>query len=114
MLIDPRGQINASCGILPAKRISLPPEQYVPALQAIAVTFLSAPLLSDLNPINNLDRINLSLPEVPSYEWSWLGKEGNTWSSRPLHPADSQSIFSSPQKIYDGWLKLSRKTEPNE
>ncbi len=114
MLIDPRGQINASCGVLPAKRISLPPEQYVPALQAISVTFLSAPLLSDLNPINNLDRINLSLPEVPSYEWSWLGKEGNTWSSRPLHPINSQPIFSSPQKIYDGWLKLSRKTEANE
>jgi len=114
MLIDPRGQINASCGVLPAKRISIPPEQYVPALQSIAVTFLSAPLLSDLNQINDLDQIKLSLPEVPGYEWSWLGKDGNAWSSRPLHPFDSQSIFSSPQKIYDGWLKLKRKTQTNE
>lgn len=114
MLIDPRGQVNATCGILPAKSISIPPEQYVPALQAMEVTFLAAPLLSDLNPINDLDQIKLSLPEVPNYEWSWLGKDGTVWSNRPLVPFDSQSVYSSPQKIYDGWLKLTRKTETNE
>jgi hypothetical protein len=109
MLIDPRGQINATCGVLPAKRISIPPEQYLPALQSIAVTFLSAPLLSDLNPIENENQIKLSLPEVPGYVWSWVGKDGTTWSNRPLHSVDSLSISSSPQKIYDGWLKLTRK-----
>lgn len=114
MLIDPRGQVNATCGILPAKSISIPPEQYLPALQAIEVTFLAAPLLSDFNPINDLDQIKLSLPEVPNYEWSWLGKDGTIWSNRPLVPFDSQSVYSSPQKIYDGWLKLTRKTETNE
>ncbi|MDB9410417.1 hypothetical protein PN434_18195 [Microcystis aeruginosa CS-558/01A06] len=114
MLIDPRGQVNATCGLLPAKSISIPPEQYVPALQAMEVTFLAAPLLSDLNPINDLDQIKLSLPEVANYEWSWLGKDGTVWSNRPLVPFDSQSVYSSPQKIYDGWLKLTRKTETNE
>ncbi|MDB9421811.1 hypothetical protein PN467_15145 [Microcystis aeruginosa CS-563/04] len=114
MLIDPRGQVNASCGILPAKSISIPPEQYVPALQAIEITFLAAPLLSDLKPVNGLDQIKLSLPEVPGYEWSWLGKNGVIWSSRPLAPFDAQSVFSSPQKIYDGWLKLSTREEINE
>ena len=109
MLMDPRGQINATCGVLPAKRISITPEHYLPALQSIAVTFLSAPLLSDLNPIENENKIKLSLPGVPGYLWSWVGKEGTTWSNRPLHPVDSQSISSSPQKIYDGWLKLTRK-----
>lgn len=114
MLIDPRGQVNATCGILPAKSVSIPPEQYLPALQAFEVTFLAAPLLSDINPINDLDQIKLSLPEVPNYEWSWLGKDGTVWSNRPLVPFDSQSVYSSPQKIYDGWLKLTRKTETNE
>ncbi|MEH2241457.1 hypothetical protein [Nostoc sp.] len=102
MLVDPRGQVNASCGVLPAKRISIPPEQYVPALQAIEVTFLSAPLLSDIN------QINLSLPEVPGYVWSWLGKEGNNWSTATLNQFNSQATLSSPQKIYEGWLKLTR------
>ncbi|XWK89068.1 MAG: hypothetical protein U7127_03075 [Phormidium sp.] len=108
MLIDPRGQINASCGVLPAKRISIPPEQYLPALKTISIAFLSAPLLSDLK------QINLSLPEVPGYAWSWLGKEGNNWSSHPLHPFNSQAIFSDRQKIYEGWIKLSRKVKANE
>ncbi|MFM7795124.1 MAG: hypothetical protein ACKO90_46155, partial [Microcystis panniformis] len=66
------------------------------------------------NPINDLDQIKLSLPEVPNYEWSWLGKDGTIWSNRPLVPFDSQSVYSSPQKIYDGWLKLTRKTETKE
>lgn len=108
MLIDPRGQISASCGVLPAKRISIPPEQYLPALKTLSITFLSAPLLSDFN------QINLSLPEVPGYAWSWLGKEGNNWSSHPLHPFNSQAIFSDRQKIYEGWIKLSRKVKTNE
>jgi len=103
ILIDPRGRINASCGVLPAKGISIPPEQYLPAMQTIAVTFLSAPLLSDLN------QINLSLPEVTGYEWSWLGKQGNNWSTNPLHPFNSQAVFNAPQKIHEGWLKLTKK-----
>jgi hypothetical protein len=104
MLIDPRGRINASCGVLPAKSISIPPEQYLPAMQTIAVTFLSAPLLSDIN------QINLSLPEVTGYEWSWLEKQGNNWSTNPLHPFNSQAVFSAPQKIHEGWLKLSKRS----
>lgn len=104
MLIDPRGRINASCGVLPAKSISIPPEQYLPAMQTIAITFLSAPLLSDIN------QINLSLPEVTGYEWSWLRKQGNNWSTNPLHPFNSQAVFSAPQKIHEGWLKLSKKS----
>lgn len=102
MLVDPRGQVSATCGILPAKRISIPPEQYVPALQAMEVMFLSAPLLSDIN------QINLSLPEVPGYVWSWLGKEQNNWSTSELKQFNSQATLSSQQKIYEGWLKLTR------
>jgi hypothetical protein len=102
MLVDPRGKVHASCGILPAKTISIPPEQYLPALQAIEVTFLSSPLLSDIN------QINLSLPEVPGYVWSWLGKEGNNWSTATLNQFNSQPTLSSKQKIYEGWLKLTR------
>ncbi len=103
MLVDPRGQVHASCGVLPAKTISIPPEQYLPALAAIEVTFLSSPLLSDLN------QINLTLPEVPGYAWSWLGKEGNNWSVSQLNQFNSQATVSSPQKIYEGWIKLTRK-----
>jgi hypothetical protein len=102
MLVDPRGQVSATCGILPAKRISIPPEQYLPALQAMEVTFLSAPLLSDLT------QINLSVPEVPGYVWSWLGKEGNNWSTATLSQFNSQAKLASQQKIYEGWLKLTR------
>lgn len=108
LLIDPRAQVNFTCGVLPAKRISLPPEQYLPALQQIEITFLSAPVLSAL------DQIYLSLPDVSDYAWSWLEKQGEDWSSQDLHPFYAQTIFSSRQKIHEGWLKLSQENTTHE
>ncbi len=74
MLIDPRGKVHATSGILPVKEIHIPPDQYAAALQQISVTFLSAPILSEN------DGIRLPLPAEPGFMWSWLEKKGNAWS----------------------------------
>ena len=74
MLIDPRGVVHATSGILPVKSISIPPDQYTPALQRINVTFLSTPVLTDRT------RVKLPLPAEPGYQWSWLQKDAGGWS----------------------------------
>lgn len=74
MLIDPRGLVHATSGILPAKAIRIPPDQYAAALQAIEITFLSTPILTDVG------KIRLPLPAEAGYQWSWLQDEGGTWS----------------------------------
>ena len=104
MLMDPRGKINATCGLLPARVISIPPEQYAKALKAIEVTFLSAPIIS------NSDRLNISLPEDADYSWSWVAKEGANWleENTELGKFETKAGFPSPQKIHEGWLKLSQ------
>jgi hypothetical protein len=44
LLLDPRGLVHVTSGILPAKAIRIPPDQYAEALQAIEITFLSTPI----------------------------------------------------------------------
>ena len=66
LLLDPRGLVHATSGILPAKAIRIPPDQYGDALQAIEITFLSTPILTDVG------KIHLPLPAEAGYQWSWL------------------------------------------
>ena len=73
MLFDPRGKLHAASGILPTKAIDIPPDQYTEALQAIEITFLTTPIITDS------EDFTLSLPVEPGYKWSWIAKEGETW-----------------------------------
>ncbi|NEQ72115.1 MAG: hypothetical protein F6K23_02900 [Okeania sp. SIO2C9] len=113
MLIDPRGKVHATCGILPTKAIDIPPDQYQEALEKIEITFLSTPILTDLKDMrdSSLDKkINLPLPGEPGYEWSWLEKEQGEWLEVPhdtIAQANPNAVFSGQQAIREGWLKLS-------
>ncbi|MFD2719556.1 hypothetical protein ACFST9_12580 [Hymenobacter monticola] len=66
LLLDPRGKLHATSGILPTKVIDIPAAQYGPALRNIAVTFLVTPLLSDQG------KTKINLPGEPGFNWSWL------------------------------------------
>jgi hypothetical protein len=101
MLLDPRGVVHATCGILPTKAIQIPPDQFADALRAIEVTFLTAPVLTDIG------KINLPLPDEPGYQWSWLEKESGIWADETaIGPITTQATFASKQAIREGWLKL--------
>ncbi|MFN9671279.1 MAG: hypothetical protein ACK552_01345 [Microcystis sp.] len=107
MLIDPRGKVHATTGILPTKSIDIPPDQYQQALEKIEITFFSAPILTDYG------KINLALPDEVGYQWSWLEKEKEQWSTADkIGQTNVNAIFSGKQEIREGWLKLSTKKEP--
>ncbi|NEO46983.1 MAG: hypothetical protein F6K55_23820 [Moorea sp. SIO4A3] len=110
MLVDPRGKINATCGFLPARTISIPTEQYARALQSIEVTFLSAPIIGS----PERDRLQISLPEDADYGWSWLAKDGAEWSeTTEIGKFDANTNFVGANKIHEGWLKLSQAATDN-
>ncbi|MEE8059518.1 MAG: hypothetical protein V3T17_17035 [Pseudomonadales bacterium] len=73
LLIDPRCEVHATTGLLPAKSIDIPKDQYTRALKNINITFLSAPILT------GVDQIALPLPNEMGYEWSWLAKDRFNW-----------------------------------
>jgi hypothetical protein len=88
LLIDPRGLVHATTGILPVKSINIPPDQYAAALQAIEVTFLSTPVLTDAG------KIHLPLPDEPGYQWSWLQQDvDRRWSEISTRGLVQQQTF---------------------
>ncbi|HEY0737444.1 MAG TPA: hypothetical protein VGD69_21175, partial [Herpetosiphonaceae bacterium] len=113
MLVDPRGAVHVTSGILPVKAIDIPVAHYLPALQAIEVTFLTAPILSDLG------QINLPLPELAGYQWSWLQRDQEArWTEilgvPTIEPAAFQAALA--QLIWDrlvqiGWLATAADTD---
>lgn len=101
MLVDPRGQVHATSGILPTKGIDIPPQQYAAALEAIELAFLTTPVLTDSG------RINLPLPVEPGYVWSWFTRAETTpILTDPLNP---NAAFAAAQVIREGWLKRTRQ-----
>jgi len=87
MLIDPCHSVHVSAGILPSKVVTIPPEQYVPIIQAIQVSFLTSPLLSDR------DSYNLPLPKIPQHSWTWLEKQREQWDQVYDFPTIDKSVW---------------------
>jgi hypothetical protein len=117
LLIDPRGLVHATTGILPVKAIHIPPDQYAAALQDIEITFLSTPILTDAG------KIHLPLPDEPGFQWSWLHQEARkSWSevsSRGLVLKDTLAVFGDEadkvwnELIAQDWIKLIDEKDPN-
>lgn len=81
MLMDPRGSVHATTGILPVKSIAIPEEQYNDQISNLRAVFRTGPVL--MSP----DDIALPLPKEPGFGWSWIAKEGADWVEVPHHPA---------------------------
>lgn len=106
MLFDPRGSVHATSGIQPVKAITIPADQYADALGAIAITFLTAPILT------NQGAINLPLPVEAGYRWSWLEQPTSEWQeTSEIGQVSPKATFEAPQTLHDGWLKLSPTNE---
>jgi hypothetical protein len=89
LLIDPRGVVHATTGILPVKAINIPPDQYSEALQAIEITFLSTPIITDAG------KIHLPLPDEAGYQWSWLQQDvQHAWSEVSSRGVVSKESFA--------------------
>ena len=108
MLIDPRGAVNATTGVAPCKAISIPPDQYADALRAIEITFLSAPILTEVG------KINIPLPEESGFKWSWLHVENGSWlevsSTGTVNKKTFLDAFANGEAIWNrmkekGWIK---------
>lgn len=106
VLIDPRGSLHATCGVLPTKKLDIPPEMYAPALAALDVSFLTAPLMSARG------RVNAALPREDGLVWSWVANRDGHWSTTPAVPVIEKSAFHHAFGTDDGetiWRLLIEK-----
>jgi hypothetical protein len=104
LLFDPRGSVHATSGVLPVKEISVPPDLYADALEALQIAFLTTPILT------SMAKLSFPTPSIGGGKWTWLQNDFNQWSeAQEIAPADDSATMSySPQKIQEGWLVLKR------
>ncbi|MGK7916898.1 MAG: hypothetical protein AB4038_15365 [Prochloraceae cyanobacterium] len=117
MLIDPRGVIHATSGILPNRELTLPSENYSQALQSMEVNFLATPMLcdriTDMEADSQEELISSSglaipVPQEANAVWSWVSRNGEEWTeTTAIQPVNLAATFSQPQQLYEGWLQLS-------
>jgi len=103
MLLDPRGVVHATSGVLPTKAINIPANQYQDALKKIQITFLTSPILTAS------DKLEMELPTEEGYTWSWIEKDRHRWKNigtEAMETPNPKANFSRKVMIREGWLKL--------
>jgi hypothetical protein len=103
ILLDPRGSVHASTGVLPVKAIRIPRELYAGALRGVVPVLATRPVLSG----DGLLRPRaLTLPKLSDGAWSWIGVDGEDWVSTAVIDARSEATLDfTPQRILEGWLR---------
>jgi hypothetical protein len=104
MLVDPLSDIHAISGMLPTQRLTIPPDWTVPVLNKLSVTFPVRPVLAAAADFD------VPLPAEGGYSWTWVQHQGDQWTSMPVGTSSSTTAEPYiPQRVYSGWLKLSRE-----
>jgi hypothetical protein len=108
LLVDPRCAVHCTTGVLPTKALRIPPEHYTRALARMRVTFSSSPIVSPAGAIE------LRLPQVPGFEWSWVERDGARFREVTTVPRVRREAvvkaFPDGAALWDkllakGWLK---------
>ena len=110
MLMDPRGVVHATCGVLPVYKLEIPAVYYAGVLKRMGVTFRVSPILTDA------EELHAALPKEAGYVWSWITQpQVSTWEETSIiADATEHAHFFKPPKIVEGWLKLTPKKEEME
>ena len=104
LLMDPRGALHATTGILPVKSALLPPEFYAEALARLRVTFETSAVLAAA--ASSVDTpVGLVEPRYARGRWSWRRPDGRLRRVRDI--ADAPVDFELDRReIIDGWMQL--------
>jgi hypothetical protein len=115
MLVDPTAGVYAATGVLPRKRISIPPAMYAPALRSLSVTFAVTPALARRVPQTEAhDRVAIPAPSEPGFDWHWLTLTAtNEFDTADLDGA-AATLAGPAFGLADGWLALSSRSAPEE
>ncbi|MBL4709892.1 MAG: hypothetical protein JKY48_15780 [Flavobacteriales bacterium] len=107
ILMDPRGKVNLTTGILPAKTIDIPPKLYKEAMDRMEVFFVSSPHLVDS------EGLHFKMPAEKDFAWSFIYKNNQgEWLEDKLQPKKaSEKHFTGEKKIREGWLKIKHKND---
>jgi hypothetical protein len=105
LLLDPRGSVHATTGLLPTANMRVPPQFYTAALAQMAVTFRIGPVLTQPTTIR------LPYPAEQHGTWVWVRRTGTgakDWETDTIVPANAQArLADAPPHLIDGWMKFT-------
>ncbi len=105
LLLDPRGSVHATSGVLPAAEITIPPDHYAASIALLSLALATRPVLS----ASNTTAMALALPKLTSGTWSWITVGGGLpqWQAAATADAPSAAALDyTPQRISEGWLVI--------
>ncbi len=111
LLIDPRGSLHVTSGVLPVQQLTLRKDLVEQATERINAWFFQAPLLQ---PKGTKDILYASPSEEPGYEWKWLealndhnAEETDIWKeTENFQPAEQKATFGEDNELREGWFTL--------
>ena len=106
MLVQPSNPVHLKTGILPEASVDLPFEYCVDAMNRIAATFLTSPILVDK------DELRVPLSKEKGSEWTFISNLEGQWSQTDesiLDASDQATYSTSERKLLEGWLQLSKE-----
>jgi hypothetical protein len=119
MLVDPRGSVHATTGIVPVGTAAVPPAIVEAALDSIELTFRVAPALTFVRPTPTQEgatapafpeSVVVPVPAEQNGTWSFWDQEppGGAWTGYGLvSPAPQAQLGPAPPTLRDGLLQLS-------
>jgi hypothetical protein len=101
LLLDPRGSVHATSGVLPVGEISIPPDRFTSAIASLSLALATHPVLSP----SAASTMSLALPKLSAGEWSWITIGGQQWQAAGTADAPAAAALDyTPQQISEGWL----------
>jgi hypothetical protein len=86
--------------VLPVATLLIPPDQYLRAMQQLAVTFTTRPVLRDQLSLR------LPLPVEVGYHWGWIAPGEAPVELNTAQAPDVPIYGHGPQRLLEGWLDL--------
>jgi hypothetical protein len=106
MVLDPRGDVHMSTGILPVQRVTLPNEFVTPVMGQFALTFRTGPVLSETA------QVRIPYPTERHGDWSWAqltvptvpGQAADYTRKSLVKTGHEARLDSAPPALMEGWL----------
>jgi hypothetical protein len=104
LLLDPRGSVHATSGVLPVAEAAIPPDHYTSAIASLSLALATRPVLSGSSVATEM---SLALPKVSSGQWSWVTVTVGQWQTASAADAVASATLNyTPQRVSEGWLVL--------
>lgn len=105
MLVVPGSTVRATNGISPSATLTLRSETCAKALDAMAFSLLTAPVLLPMAPWQGIGPVPTLTPQDKAAHWQFVSTFGDSWQVNPVIPPTPPKRPFVPVRAVEGWLQ---------